>query len=161
MCSGFADGLPRRTKRRHLVVRDVQTVRAFSLSSGREAWMTVSSRPVAAMELVGSRVLVASERVTAYEVSTGEVVWQADMYGARLAALPAGDGVVAANDSVIVALNRNGDFPWQEPVPAAVRAEAMPGRLTTDGQMAYLTFKPRGDRSEPLTVDVIAIALDA
>ena len=145
----------------HVVVRDVQTVRAFALSSGREAWMAVSSRPVAAMELVGSRVLVASERVTAYEVGTGEVAWRADMYGARLAVLPAGDGVVAANDSVIVALDRNGGFPWQEPVPAAVRAEAMPGRLTTDGRMAYLTLKPRGDRSEPLTVDVIAIALDA
>ncbi|HET8658645.1 MAG TPA: protein kinase [Micromonosporaceae bacterium] len=144
----------------HVVVRDVQTVRALALASGREAWMTVSSRPVAAMELVGSRVLVASERVTAFEVDTGEVVWRAELYGARLAALPAGDGVVAANDSMIVALDRNGDLPWQEPVPAAVRAEAMPGRLTADGQMAYLTLKPRGDRSEPLTVDVIAIALD-
>jgi hypothetical protein len=36
----------------------------------------------------------------------------------------------------------------------------VPDRLTTSGDAAFLSFKPRPDRPEPLDVDIVAVAVD-
>ena len=44
-------------------------------------------------------------------------------------------------------------------LPDSVRGTLL-DRLTTDGRVAFVTFKPRPDRPAPLDVDVVAVALD-
>ncbi|HET8682597.1 MAG TPA: protein kinase [Micromonosporaceae bacterium] len=140
-----------------VVIRDVQRVQAFDLANGRPAWRVDSRKPIAMMETVGSRVVVAADMVTAYDIVTGNGEWQANLRGARLALLPGGNGVLAATEHMLAALDLGGKSPWHVSMPDSVR-DAVPDRLTVDGRVAYLTLRPRDGR--PLELDVIAFALE-
>jgi outer membrane protein assembly factor BamB/predicted Ser/Thr protein kinase len=159
-----ADGAWRLSEARigdtHVVMRDEALVQALRISDGVAAWQTSSQTPVAAIELVGDLVLVSSDHLTAYSVANGEEVWRLPLHGARVAVSASGGTVIAATERTISAVDVRGRGRWQVPLPDEV-AHAMPDRLTTGDHVAFVTFRARPGRHEPLDVDVLAIALDA
>jgi hypothetical protein len=110
------------------------------------------------MDLVDDVVLVAADRLRAYAVASGAQLWEADFRGSRLASTPDGAGVIVASEQGLAALRLDGAVRWQQPYPDAVR-DAAADQITVEGSFAYVTFRPRGERREPLDVDVIAVAL--
>jgi hypothetical protein len=103
-------------------------------------------------------VLVAADRLRAYAVATGAELWQVDQRGARVAVAPDGRSVVAASEQGLSALRLNGATIWETPYPDAVLG-TVADRVSVEGRVAYVTFRPRDDRREPLDIDVIAITL--
>ncbi|HET8684938.1 MAG TPA: protein kinase [Micromonosporaceae bacterium] len=140
-----------------VVLRDVQVVHAFDVAGGRHAWQVSPRKPIATMETVGSLVVVGADMLRGYDIVTGEERWQTDLRGARLAPAPDGNGVLAATERMVAAVDLGGDSPWQTPLPDPFR-DAVPDRLTVDGRVAYLTFRPKD--GESLEFDVMAVALD-
>jgi outer membrane protein assembly factor BamB len=137
-----------------IALRDEQDFRVVRISDGGTAWQSWSPKPVAGIELTGDLLLVAAEQLYAYTLGTGERRWQAPNREARLGVTP--DGLVAADEYGLTALDRAGTKLWYTPWPAPVAA-AMPHRVSVEDGVAYTTFAPRHG---PLDVDVIAIALD-
>jgi outer membrane protein assembly factor BamB len=113
---------------------------------------------VATIDLAGDLLLVAADRLTAYHLGSGERAWQFAARGARLAVTPDGGTIVAATEQGVSALDATGRPRWQTRLPEAL-APASPDRVTIQGGVAYVTFRPRGGRREPLDVDVLALTL--
>jgi len=143
----------------HIVLRDAQELRVLRISDGRTVWQNSSTKPVAAIELVGELLLVSADRLTAYAVTTGTQAWQVALRGARMADFADGRGIVAATERATSALETAGRVRWHVALPDSVRGTLL-DRPTTDGRVAFVTFKPRPDRPAPLDVDVVAVALD-
>jgi outer membrane protein assembly factor BamB/predicted Ser/Thr protein kinase len=148
-----------RIGRSHVVIREVQEVRVVALSDGTTIWPPkVSQTPVAGMDLVGDTVLVAADRLRAYAIATGAQVWQADLRGARVVVAPNRRSVIVAAEQGLAALRPDGFELWQRLYPDTVRDTVM-HRITVEGDLAYVTFRPKGEQRDPLDVDVIAVAL--
>ena len=141
-----------------VVLRDNQEIRVLRLSDGRAVWQHSWPTPVAAIARVGDLLLIGADRLNALEVATGAPAWQAPLRGARVASTVDGRTIVAATDRTISALDLAGNPRWQADLPDSVR-RALPDRLTVDERAAFVTFKPRGERLQPLDIDVIAVAL--
>ncbi len=82
-----------------------------------------------------------------------------ELRGARIAPTPDGKRIIAGNESTLLALDLAGTVLWRAPLPGSVSGAVL-DRLTTDEHTAFLTFRPRPERSDSPGVDVLAIALD-
>jgi outer membrane protein assembly factor BamB len=147
-----------RIGRDHVALRDAQDLRVVRVADGGTVWRTSSPTPVAGIELAGDLLVVSADRLTARTVGTGEQAWQAPIRGARLAVTPDGGTVVAANEQSVSAVDATGRVRWQVKLPDAVTA-ALPDRVTVQDGIAYVTFRPRPERQEPLDADVLAITV--
>ncbi|HLT12149.1 MAG TPA: serine/threonine-protein kinase [Micromonosporaceae bacterium] len=141
-----------------ILVREVQEVRVVSLANGTRVWEQSSQTPIAAIELMGDQVLIGADRVRAYAFRTGAARWEADLRGARMAALPDGKAVFVASEYGLSSLDDNGQVLWHADYPRSV-SNAVADRVTVAGNLGLVTFRPRDERLEPLDVDVLAIAL--
>ena len=144
----------------HVIIREVQEVRVVALATGQTVWRQISLMPIAGIELVGGLVLVAADRLRAYAVADGNGQWDADQRGARVAIAPDGHSIVVASDQGLSSLDLHGKTLWHQPFPDAVQ-NTIADRITVERDVAYVTFRPRDDQSEPLAVDVIGVALTA
>jgi hypothetical protein len=142
----------------HVVIREVQEVRVVALSNGATVWREQSQTPIAGVELVGDTVMVAADRLRAYAVATSAERWQVDLRGARVVVTPNGRSVFVASEQGLAELDLNGVTLWRGPYPDVVR-DAVPDRVSAEGEVGYVTFRPRDERREPLDIDVLAVAL--
>jgi outer membrane protein assembly factor BamB len=147
-----------RIGRDHVALRDAQDLRVVRVADGGTVWRTSSPTPVAGIELAGDLLVVSADRLTARTVATGEQAWQAPIRGARLGVAQDGT-VVAANEQSVSAVDLTGRVRWQVKLPDAVTA-ALPDRVTVQDGIAYVTFRPRPERQEPLDADVLAIMVN-
>jgi len=138
------------------VLRFSQNVRAVRLSDPAVVWSYDSENPIADIELVGDRVLVAAGQLNALALESGKSQWTKPSRGAGIVAYRGGTLVLAGSDQTITMLDGNGVKAWQVALPTSLRG-AMPDRLTVDGDTLYATFHVRPN--EPGTVDVVAFAL--
>ena len=140
----------------HAFVRDGYDLRAVRLSNSFRGWMTSSQRPVVGIELVRNLVLMAADRVYAFETGSGDAVWVHEARGARIAITPDRNTIVAVSEKGISALGTNGVPRWEVPLPRNLR-NAMPDRVIAQDNVAFVIFRPRG--GQPLDFDVAAFAL--
>ena len=138
------------------VLRFSQDVRALRLADQSLIWQYASENPIADVEVVGDRVLVAAGQLVALDLDTGHPQWKKPPRGAGIAAYRDGILVLAASDQSLMVLDGNGGITWQASLPASTRG-AMPDRLIVDGDTLYATFHLRPEDSA--TVDVVAFAL--
>lgn len=138
------------------VLRFSQDVRALRLADHSLIWQYASENPIADVEVVGDRVLVAAGQLVALDLDTGHPQWKKPPRGAGIAAYRDGILVLAASDQSLMVLDGNGGITWQASLPASTRG-AMPDRLIVDGDTLYATFHLRPEDSA--TVDVVAFAL--
>ncbi len=143
----------------YAVLREARNIRAFNLSDGRIRWQLLAPKPVASLNIVGDLVLIGGDRLIVLSLDSGEERWQAALSGARVASSPDGRLILAASDDRIVAMNADGATQWRVDVPSAF-VDAVPDHVSADAHTAFITFKPRSSRGEPLDVDVLAVALD-
>jgi len=142
----------------HLVVRDANQVRALTLSGGSTAWQRSSEAPVVSIDLAGELALISADRLRACSLTTGVPAWAVHLPGARTAYVAGRGTIIAASERTISALDLGGQKRWQTPIPDLVD-QATPDRIFVHGDIAYVTFKPFAGRTDPLDVDVVAIAL--
>lgn len=140
----------------HIVVRHVQEVRAVGIGDGETVWSGASQTPIAGIEVVADAVLVAADRLRAYEVATQAQLWEHDARGARIAVTDT--GIFVASDEGVSFVDINGQRLWFEPYPSYL-LNATPDWAGTAGELGYVTFRPRGDQRDPLDFDVIAVNL--
>jgi outer membrane protein assembly factor BamB len=141
-----------------VALRDGQEIRVLRLSNGRTVWQRSWPKPVATITSVGDLLLVGADRLNALDIASGTPAWQAPLSGARVAISADQRTIIAATGSTISALDLGGNARWQADVPDSV-TRAAPDRLTIDRNVAFVTFKPAGERLLPLDIDVIAVAL--
>ncbi len=141
-----------------VALRDAQDIRVVRASDGGTVWHVSSPTPVVAIELLEELLLVAADRITAYAAGTGRPAWQAPLQGARIAVSPDRSTFVAVTEHGVSALDTAGRTRWQVGLPDELTA-ATPCRISIDGRAAYVTFRPRHDRPQPLDVDVLAVAV--
>src|SRR5262249_34328644 len=127
-----------------VAVRDAQDIRVFALADGHLMWSKSSSTPVAGMEVVGDRVIVAAAEISAYSLTDGTPRWQADVRGARLAGTLDGKAVVVASDTTVTAIDTGGTILWSTPLPSTVSGTAVDRVIAGAGEV-YVTVKPRED----------------
>jgi hypothetical protein len=101
-------------------------------------------------------IVVAADRITAYLVANGVLVWQKEGRGARLAVSADGQTVYAATESSVAAYSATGSEYWTAPAPAAIGEARGAARLLVRGSTGFIVCKPR-----PGGVDVLAVALEA
>jgi outer membrane protein assembly factor BamB len=142
----------------YLAVREVQEVRVLRLSDGQVLWHVPWPMPIAMIDVIGDLLLVAANRLTAWQLPTGKAAWDWPQRGARTAVSPDGDTIVACNEEGIAALDGAGAQRWHVPLPDRVR-DMLPEHVSTDGRAAYVNFRPRPDGSGASTVDVVAVAV--
>jgi len=142
----------------HIVMREVQEVRVVARANGETVWSGASPTPIAGIELVGSTILVAADRLRAYEVATQAQVWENDARGARVAVTPGGTRIFVASDDGLSLLDVRGRQLWSEPYPPEL-GDAAPDWAGIDGELGYVTLRPRGEERGPLDSDVIAVNL--
>jgi hypothetical protein len=138
------------------VLHFAQDVRALRLADPGLVWKYGSENPIADIELVGDRVLVAAGQLTGLDLTTGASQWTKQLRGAGIVAYRGGMLVVAGDQLSIMMLAGNGDRAWQVPLPDTMRY-AMPDRLIVDGDTLYVTFHLHPDDTS--AVDVVAFAL--
>ena len=85
----------------YTVVRSGQEIRVFRLSDGQRLWQSSSLAPVSAIEIVDRWALVASDRITAYELAGGVLAWQSPQSGGRLAVSTQPHVIVTGSDQGI------------------------------------------------------------
>jgi hypothetical protein len=142
----------------HIVIREVQEVRVVGLGDGETVWRAASQTPIAGIELAGSAVLVAADRLRAYEVTTQAQLWEQDARGARLALMASGTSVFVASDEGMSLVDASGQRLWLEPYPTDM-FNGVPDWAGVSGDLGYVTFRPRGEQPWPLEFDVIAVNL--
>jgi hypothetical protein len=142
----------------HIVVREVQEVRVVTLAKGETVWSGASRTPIAGIELLGSAVLVAADRLRAYDVATQVQLWETDARGARVAPTTGGTGVFVASDEGLSRLDVRGQIIWFQPYPPEL-LDANPDWAGVAGDTGYVTFRPQGEERGPLDFDVIAVDL--
>jgi hypothetical protein len=136
----------------------VQEVRVVTLANGETVWSGASRTPIAGIELLGSALLVAADRLRAYAVATQAQLWDTDARGARLALTTGGTGVFVASDEGLSLLDVRGQLIWFEPYPPEL-LNANPDWAGVSGDTGYVTFRPKGEERSPLEFDVIAVDL--
>jgi serine/threonine protein kinase len=141
----------------YVVLRDSSAIRVVNLSGGRTVWNLPPARPITAIEIVGETLLVAADRLTAYALATGQVYWQSEHRGGRIALSGDAQTLIVADDEGLYGLDltRTGEQRWHTPLPSGVAPET----LTTDGKTAYLSFRGEGGPDAPLKVDLFAVSL--
>jgi len=142
----------------HLVIREVQEVRVIALADGEPVWSGASPTPIAGIELVGSAVLVAADRLRAYDVATQAQLWGYDARGARVAVTASGTSIFVASDEGLSLVDVSGQLLWFEPYPTYL-LNAHPEWAGVAGELGYVTFRPKGEQRDPLDFDVIAVNL--
>jgi hypothetical protein len=142
----------------HIVIREVQSVRAVTLADGETVWSGGSQAPIAGIEVAGSALLVAADRLRAYEVATESQLWDYDARGARVAVTPSGTGIFVAGAERLSFVDGTGKVLWANPYPSYL-LNASPDWAGVVGDLGYVTFRPQGDKSGPLDFDVIAVNL--
>jgi hypothetical protein len=142
------------------LLRESRNLRLLGLSNGGLRWERISPTPVVSVQVIGDLVLIGADRLNALSLAGGGQRWQANERGARVAGTPDGRLIIAATDEAVMAFDADGATPWRTLMPGEF-ADGAVDRVTTDAHTAYVTFKPRGERREPLESDVLAIALDA
>ncbi len=142
-----------------VALRDVEDFQVVRVSDGSTVWHRKSEKPVVTVELTDDLLLVAADQLYAYNVGTGEPLWQAQARGARLALAPDRPLIVATGDDGVMALDRSGHKRWQTRWPASL-ASARPDRVSIEDGVVYVTFHPAPDQHDTLDVAVVAIALD-
>jgi hypothetical protein len=140
----------------NVVIRDVQALRVVTLARGQTVWSATSPTPIAGIELFGSAVLVAADRLRAYDVATQAELWDYDARGARVAVTATGGSVFVAGADGMSLVDVNGRRRWFEPYPSDL-INAAPDWAGVAGDLGYVTFRPQG--GQPLDVDVIAVNL--
>lgn len=159
--SGQSDGAWNRYEGRltdaHLVLREVQEIRVVTLADGETVWRGASQTPIAGIEVVGETVLVAADRLRAYEVATQAQLWEHDTRGAR-AATASGTSIFVAGEDGMSLVDMSGQQRWLEPYPSDLR-NAVPDWAGVEGDLGFVTFRPRGEQRGPLDFDVIAVNL--
>jgi predicted Ser/Thr protein kinase len=141
-----------------VVLRNASSIQVRRAVDGGPAWADTSDLPIAAMEIAGSLLLVAADRLTAYDLATGAVVGQADPRGARLAVSADGRTAVAVTETGISTVDPAGRTRVVADLSRFTR-DAVPDRVTLSGTVAYLTLAPRDPGDRPLDVDVLAVDL--
>jgi serine/threonine protein kinase len=144
----------------YALLRESRNLRLLGLSNGGIRWERTSPTPVVSVQVIGDLVLIGADRLNALSLAGGGQRWQANERGARVAGTPDGRLIIAATDEAVMAFDADGATPWRTLMPGEF-ADGAVDRVTTDAHTAYVTFKPRGERREPLELDVLAIALDA
>jgi hypothetical protein len=141
----------------NIVIRDVQALRVVSLADdGQTVWSANSPTPIAGIELVGNAVLVAADRLRAYDVATQAQLWDYDARGARVAVTASRSSIFVAGADGMSLVDVNGRRLWFEPYPSDL-ANAVPDWAGVAGDLGYVTFRPQD--GQPLDVDVIAVNL--
>jgi hypothetical protein len=143
----------------HAVLREVRNIRVLDLADGGTMWQHTSPTPVVSVQVVGDLVLIGADRLNALSLGSGALRWQVNQRGARVAGTPDGRLVIAASEDGVTAFDADGATRWRTEIPLGF-ADGMVDRVTTDVHHAFVTFKARGDRRDPLDVDVLVIALD-
>ena len=110
------------------------------------------------MEVFGGAVLVAADRLRAYDMTTQAQLWEHDARGARMAIAGDGTTIFVASEEGMSLVDVHGRPRWFEPYPSQL-ASAAPDWAGAVGDLGYVTFRPVGDRPAPLEVDVIAVRL--
>ncbi len=146
----------------YALLREARNIRVLDLSGGGAVWEYLSPTPVVSVRIVDELVIVGADKLNALSLAGGGQRWQANERGARVAGTPDGRLIIAATDEAVMAFDASGSgaLRWRTPMPEGFAAGAV-DRITTDEHTAYVTFKPRGERRDPLELDVLAIALDA
>ena len=142
----------------HVVVRDAQELRAFAISDGRPVWFKTSPTPVSALELIGDTVIVASDKLSAYALSSGQSRWQLDLRGARVVGTQDGKAMILVAEGTVIAVELSGRVLWQTKLPVEY-TNTVVDRMFAGTDAVYLTVRSREDRSQPLDADVVAISL--
>jgi predicted Ser/Thr protein kinase len=143
----------------HAVLREARNIRAFKLSDGAIWWQRLAPAPVVSVQVIGDLVVVGGDRLTAVSLANGAQRWQAAPRGARIAGTQDGRLIIAASEDGIAAVSPDGANQWQVDLPPEF-VDVVPDHVSTDAHTAFVTFKPRRSRPDPLDVDVLAIALD-
>jgi serine/threonine protein kinase len=142
----------------HIVTREVQELRVVALADGETVWSGASETPIACIELVGSTIFVAADRLRAYDVTTQAQLWEQDARGARVAVTESGSSAFVASDEGLSLVHVSGQQLWSEPYPSYLQGAA-PEWAGVAGDLGYATFRPKADRRDPLDFDVIAVSL--
>ncbi|GIH19969.1 serine/threonine protein kinase [Rugosimonospora africana] len=141
-----------------LALRNAQSIQVLRVADGTLVWKDAGSTPVSGIEIAGDLLVVAGDTLTARVLASGAPAWQKNLRNARLATSADGRSTVAVDDQGISLLDASGTEQWHAKLPQTV-ADGVPDQLTVQGQVGYLTFQPRGPRTTPLDVDVLAVWL--
>ena len=131
----------------YVVLREGRELHVLNLAGGDVRWSRTSPTPVATIEVVGDLVLLGADRLTAYDIASGSLRWQADLRGARV-----GGSLDGRVDE--------GAPRWRTQIPAEF-ANAVAEHVTVDEHTAYVAFKTRGVGQAAPGADVLALALDS
>jgi len=124
-----------------IVLRDGPEIEVRSLNTGKLLWHYTSQTPIAGMEVVGDRVLVAADRLVARRIATGEPSWELPVRGARVAV--AGEALAVMHETGLSYLDSVGRAVWDEPFPPGLQ-KTMLDRLVVHDHTAYVIFRPKG-----------------
>jgi outer membrane protein assembly factor BamB len=148
-----------RIGRTWVALRDGRDFRVVRLSDGGTVWQGSSGSPVTAIELAGDLLLVASvDQITAYAMGTGRQVWQAPGREAQIAVSTDGSTVVAASEDGVSAFDPAGGVRWQVGLPDGLLNLDV-DRISLQGRVAYVTFRPEHGEQGPPAADVMAIVV--
>jgi outer membrane protein assembly factor BamB len=139
-------------------MHEVQQIHVVALTTGRTVWNAASQTPIAAIDAVGDVVVVASDRLRAYDIATRAQRWDYSSRGGRTAITGSGNVFVAHDDGLSLVDGANGHELWSYPYPANL-VNAAPDWAGVDGDLGYATFRPKGEQREPLDFDAIAVHL--
>jgi outer membrane protein assembly factor BamB len=143
----------------HVLLRETRNIRLLDLADGDTRWQRTSPTPVVSVQVVGEMVLICADRLNALSLGNGSQQWQVALRGARVAGAHDGALIIAATDGEVTAFDAGGAVRWRLDVPGTFAA-GLVDDVSADAHTAYVTFKPRDDRRDPLDLDVLAIALD-
>jgi hypothetical protein len=135
-----------------------QHVRISRLADGQGGWQQQFDHPVSDLAVTGGHLVVAADRVSGHDLTTGAQQWAEQLRDARLAVTPEGDVLAATNAELARLKPGDGAVSWKVSLPLAMAA-TMPDGLTTDGHTAFLTV--HDPQSNPMSgADVAALALE-
>jgi hypothetical protein len=143
---------------RYLVIREVQEVRVVTMADGELLWRGASPTPIAGIELAGSTILVAADRLRAYEVATQAQRWDYDARGARVGVTPGGTRIFVASDQGLSLVDADGHELWSNRYPAYL-LDAGPDWAGVQGDLGFVTFRARDPQRNPLDFDTLAVNL--
>jgi outer membrane protein assembly factor BamB len=141
-----------------VAVRDGQDLRVLRLQDGGTVWKRTWPTPIAAIAVAGDLLLVGADKLNALTLATGAQAWQSPLRGARMGISADGHTIAVAAERTITVLDPAGRPQWETDLPAPVTA-AVPDRVTLDQHTMFVTFKPLDQHVQPLSVDVVAVAL--
>jgi hypothetical protein len=141
----------------HIVLREAQQLRVMTLADGDTVWTGTSPKPIAGIELFGDAVVVAADRLRAFDIGTQAQLWDYGARGARVA-VTGGSSIFVADEDGMSLVDIAGRQLWFQPYPTYLR-NAVPDWAGVAGELGYVTFQPTGDQRDHLDFDVIAVRL--